>query len=374
MELLKMLGITGQQISTLNTNTEDILHLELKKIRKIRALSFIQGIFINFFRQLLLLIFIWLIFRDELTAGKLITLSLFSFMIFNPLYDIGSTVLLYREAQVSLQNLGSILKRSPQKKIGEAVPMPGIEQMEFVDVSFKYPGSAHYALNNISFCVRKGQSVAFAGPSGAGKTTLVKLLIGLYPITEGAIFYNRVNAKDIDLDILLNQNGFVPQNTQLFAGTIRENMLLAKPTATNEEIEEALEKAACQGLLARAAEGIETVIGEGGIKISGGEKQRLSIARALLRKPQVLIFDEATSALDSITEDAVSQTIQSLSFNKQHIILLIAHRLSTIMHADTIYVLEKGSIAESGTHHALLAQKGLYYAMWRQQIGERREA
>jgi ATP-binding cassette subfamily B protein len=159
----------------------------------------------------------------------------------------------------------------------------------------------------------------------------------------------------------------VTQDTQLFAGTIRENLLFVNPGATDEECMEALNKAACQNLLARAEKGLDTIIGEGGVKVSGGEKQRLSIARALLRKPNLLIFDEATSSLDSLTE----QEIEAIGNEKEHITVLIAHRLSTIMHANRIYVLEKGVLLEQGSHAELLEHKGLYAAMWREQIGER---
>jgi ATP-binding cassette subfamily B protein len=165
--------------------------------------------------------------------------------------------------------------------------------------------------------------------------------------------------------------GFVTQDTQLFSGTIRENLTFVKPGASDEECLRVLEMSACQSLMQRAEKGLDTTIGEGGVKVSGGEKQRLSIARALLRKPDLLVFDEATSALDSLTEQEISNTIRHISSGGSHITILIAHRLSTIMHAGNIVVLEKGKVAEQGTHEQLLAEKGLYYAMWRQQIGER---
>ena len=213
--------------------------------------------------------------------------------------------------------------------------------------------------------------IIITAPSGAGKTALVKLLVGLYQPLEGDILYNGTLSSEIDLDQLREKIGFVTQDTQLFSGTIRENLQFVRPDATDEECMDVLQRAACQTLLARANNGLSTVIGEGGVKVSGGEKQRLSIARALLRRPDILVFDEATSSLDSITEEEITDTIRSVSDLESRVTILIAHRLSTIMHADRIYVLEKGHIVESGEHFELLAQKGLYYAMWRQQIGEK---
>ena len=239
-------------------------------------------------------------------------------------------------------------------------------------MAFKHQSAQYKALNGISFEVKNGETIAFVGPSGSGKSTLVKLLVGLYRPQEGEIFYNQIPGKDFDFDELRNQIGFVTQDTQLFAGTIKENLLFVNPNATDEDIRTALEKASCTNLLNRAEKGIETVIGEGGLKLSGGEKQRIAIARALLRKPHLLIFDEATSALDSITEEEITATIREISLEKEQITVLIAHRLSTIMHADRIFVLERGQIIETGSHEALINEKGLYFAMWRQQIGERK--
>jgi ATP-binding cassette subfamily B protein len=182
-----------------------------------------------------------------------------------------------------------------------------------------------------------------------------------------------VDGRNIDFDTLRTQIGFVTQDTQLFAGTIKENLLFVNPDATDADILDVLNKASCDSLLSRADKGLDTLIGEGGIKISGGEKQRLSIARALLRHPHLLIFDEATSSLDSLTEEEITNTIKHVSSQQEQITILIAHRLSTIMHADRIYVLEKGEVVEVGTHENLVTQMGLYYAMWRQQIGERKK-
>jgi ATP-binding cassette subfamily B protein len=372
IELVKSLGLTEQEVKRLNNNTYKILGLEIKKVKSIRSLSFIQGTFVNFLRQVIMFVLLWLIFEDILTTGKLLTLTFYSFFIFGPLQEIGNIILSYREAQASLANFHNLMQKQPEIKPANPEPIGNIRELEFIDIRFKHQSASLPALDKISFDVKTGETIAFVGPSGSGKTTLVKLLVGLYRPQQGDILYNGINSNDIDFDTLRTQIGFVTQDTQLFAGTIKENLLFVNPEASDAEIQNVLEKAACQNLLARAENGLETLIGEGGIKVSGGEKQRLSIARALLRKPALLIFDEATSALDSITEEEVSSTIRTISAEGQQITILIAHRLSTIMHADKIYVLERGLVAETGTHESLLAEKGLYYAMWRQQIGERK--
>jgi ATP-binding cassette subfamily B protein len=374
IELVKSLGLTEQEVKRLNQNTFKILGLELRKVKSIRALSFVQGTFVNFLRQCIMFLLLWLVFRHRLTLGEVMTMVFYSFFIFGPLQELGNIILTYREAEASLHNFDTLMKKQPEMPPAHPQPLGPIQNLAFLDVVFKHQTAHHNAIDNISFEVEQGETIAFVGPSGSGKTTLMKLLVGLYRPKEGSILYNGLNETAINFDDLRRQIGFVTQDTQLFAGTIRENLLFVNPGASEEELQEALKKASCLSLLARAEKGIDTMIGEGGLKLSGGEKQRLSIARALLRKPNLLIFDEATSALDSLTEEDITRTIRQISADGDQITILIAHRLSTIMHADRIYVLEKGVVAETGTHAELLAEKGLYYAMWRQQIGERKYA
>ncbi|AEA43677.1 ABC transporter ATP-binding protein [Fluviicola taffensis] len=373
IELVKSLGLATQETERLNESTRKILLLELKKVRQIRSISFIQGTFVNFMRQSIMFFLMYLLFKDTLTLGQIMTLQFYSFFIFGPLQEVGNVIISYREAEASLNNFEQIINTPVEEKPVNPNKLNAIEKLAFNQVSFRHKSATYDALSSISFEVNKGETIAFVGPSGSGKSTLVKLLVGLYNAPSGEITYNGVSSKSIDKEELQQQLGFVTQDTQLFSGTIKENLLFVKPNATDEEINEALRKASCTNLIARSENGIDTVIGEGGMKLSGGEKQRLSIARALLRHPRLMVFDEATSALDSLTEEAISNTIREITDKKEHITVLIAHRLSTIMHADRIFVLEKGVIIETGKHSELLDEKGLYYAMWRQQIGERRD-
>lgn len=372
IELIKSLGLAKQEINRLNNTTYKILDLELKKVKYIRSMSFLQGTTVNLVRSAMVIILLILIFKNDISAGQYFTFLFYSFFLFGPLQEFGNIILTYREAEASLNNFDNILNIPKELKPVNPKNIESINTLELKNVTFKHQTAHLAALNNINFEVKKGETIAFVGPSGSGKTTMVKLLVGLYPPLEGLINYNSIDSKEIDLDELREKIGFVTQDTQLFSGTIRENLLFVKPNASDQECFDVLSKAACQSLLARAEESLDTIIGEGGVKVSGGEKQRLSIARALLRNPDILIFDEATSALDSITEEEITETIRDVSGSKDRITILIAHRLSTIMHADRIFVLEKGNIIETGMHQDLLSLKGLYYAMWRQQIGEKR--
>jgi ATP-binding cassette, subfamily B, bacterial len=374
IELIKSLGLKDQEVVRLNKNTFKILGLELRKVKSIRAISFIQGTFVNLLRQAIMFLLLWLVFRGRLTPGEVTTMLFYSFFIFGPLQELGNIIQTYREAEASMVNFDNLMRKQPEMPPMHPKPLGSIRELVFREVVFQHKTAQYRAVDRISFEVRKGETIAFAGPSGSGKTTLMKLIVGLYRTQQGHILYNGLDESTIDFDDLRRQIGFVTQDTQLFAGTIRENLMFVHPQASEADLTEALRKASCTNLLARAEKGIDTMIGEGGLKLSGGEKQRLSIARALLRKPALLIFDEATSALDSLTEEDITRTIRDVSSQGDQITILIAHRLSTIMHADRIYVLEKGEVEEVGTHMDLLASKGLYYAMWRQQIGERKYA
>jgi ATP-binding cassette subfamily B protein len=372
IELVKSLGLTTQEINRLNNNTYKILALELKKVKNIRSLSFIQGTMVNALRQVITFTLMWLIFKEILTVGQLISLQFYSFFIFGPLQEIGSIILSYRETEASLNNFDALMKKPIDTPPTNPIAIGEIEQLAFKQVGFQHQTANFKAIDQISFEAKKGETIAFVGPSGAGKSTLVKLLVGLYQPQEGEILMNGVNTAQIDMSELRNQISFVTQDTQLFAGTIKENLAFVAPAATEEDMLLALTKASCANILDKGGNGLATVIGEGGLKLSGGEKQRLSIARALLRHPHLLIFDEATSSLDSLTEESITDTIRDLSKEREQITIMIAHRLSTIIHATRIYVLEKGTVIESGNHQSLLEEKGLYYAMWRQQIGERK--
>jgi ATP-binding cassette subfamily B protein len=373
IELIKSLGLAQQETERLNGITDKILKLELRKVRYLRSLSFVQGTFVNLLRNIIILMLLYLRVQNHISLGEFFSFFIYSFSIFGPLQELGTIIGTYRETQISLGNFQTILDTPRDVKPAHPQAVNRIETLAFDHVTFKHLTAPAPALSGISFGAKLGETIAFVGPSGSGKTTLVKLLVGLYPPLAGEILYNGIPSQNVDLDQLREQIGFVTQDTQLFAGTIRENLRFVAPEATDEECLRALHQAAADGLLARAPKGLDTVLGEGGVKVSGGEKQRLSIARALLRHPTLLVFDEATSALDSLTEEEIGRTVRELSGSRQHITVLIAHRLSTILHADRIFVLERGQVAEAGHHAELLAQKGLYYAMWRQQIGERKE-
>ena len=371
IELVKSLGLTWQEVRRLQDYTRRIFDLEMDKVRKIRGLSFLQGTIVNILRQSILFTLLWLIFRNRLSPGELISFQLILATIFGPLQQLGRVILSYRESEASLQAFDRLMQTPIERRPEDPVDVGQIERLQFNDVVFRYRGALENAIDHISFEARLGDTIAFAGPSGSGKSTLVKLLLGLYAPTSGVVSVDGVPIDELRYNRVRRQIGFVAQDPQLFSGTIRENLQLVKQAATDEEMLDALRRASAGAILERSGQGLGTRLGEGGLRVSGGERQRLSIARALLREPRLFIFDEATSALDSITEREIAAAVREVSSTRQHMVILIAHRLSTIAHADTIYVLERGRIVETGTHEELVSAGRLYYAMWRQQIGER---
>jgi len=371
IELIRSLGLTFPEIRRLQAQTMKLFELEMAKVKRIRVLSFLQGTTLSLLKLSILFTLLWLIFRNVLSTGELIAMQFISVAIFTPLQELGNIILAYREADASLANFDALMRKPIERRPESPVEIGPISQIRFAGVSFRHRGATENALDGVSFAARLGDSIAFVGPSGSGKSTLVKLLVGLYQPAEGEVYYNDISTRELRYNEARRQIGFVTQQTHLFSGTLRENLQFVKADATDDEMIAALEQAACAYLLQKTGEGLVTRIGEMGMKLSGGERQRVAIARALPRQPRLLIFDEATSALDSLTEQQITETVRRISLERERITIMIAHRLSTIMHADTIHVLEKGRIVESGTHAELLERKGLYYAMWRQQIGER---
>jgi ATP-binding cassette subfamily B protein len=372
VELVKSLGLEEQETIRLNNVNDKILALELKKVTLIRTLSFIQGTLVNATRSGLLLLMLWLVFSQEISLGQLFTLLFYSFAIFTPLYDLGTVAAQYHEAKASMKALDEILKQPVAPKHPNPKTIGELKDVRFDQVSFSYQTNDVHAVSDISLDLSGGKTIAFVGPSGAGKSTLIKLLVGLYQPTGGKILINDVDSQELDFNDLRSKIGYVSQETQLFAGTIRENLLFVKPTATDQECLDALSAASAMSVIEKGDKGLDSKIGEGGIKLSGGERQRLAIARALLRQPQLIIFDEATSSLDSLTEKMITETIKNITKQFPDLMtVVVAHRLSTVSHADTIYVLEKGKIVESGSHEELTAQSGLYTALWRQQSAQK---
>ncbi len=369
IELVKSLGLENQEIIRLNKVNDQILNLNLKKIKLIRILSFIQGSLINTTRSIILFLMIWLIYNQSISLGEFFSLFFYLFFIFSPLGEFGNLAAQYQEGRASVEQLETILNIPSQVKPKEAIKLSTIESIEFKKVGFAYESGSVSGISDIDLIIKPGETIAFVGPSGSGKSTLIKLLVGLYQPQKGNLYFNQTDSTMIDYDAWRGKVGLVSQETQLFSGTIRENLLFVKPTATEEECLLVINEASLADVVKRGDKGLDTVIGESGLKLSGGERQRLAIARALLRNPDLLIFDEATSSLDTLTEKEISHTIKQIGRKfPQLITILIAHRLSTVAQADRIYVLVKGKIIEAGPHEELIQEKGLYASLWHEQI------
>lgn len=367
--LVKSLGLEEQEIKRLEGVHKKILGLEIDKILVLRKLSFIQGTLINAISSLIILVSMVLIFNATITLGEFLTLWFYGFFVFGPLSQISILVTSYQETKASMTELNNVLYQKTHEvaQSGNQI-ITHISHISLKHVSFAYDSGDETILKDISLDINKGDTIGFVGTSGSGKSTILKLILGLYQPQEGSLEYNTLPHTEINMTSVKKRIGYVPQDTQVFAGTVRENLLFVSPEKTDKECVQALEQAHALDIIQRQHKGLDTVLGENGIKLSGGERQRIAIARALLRKPDILIFDEATSNLDSQTEYEIIKTIKKIRLEYPDLIMImVAHRLSTIEHADTIHVIKHGFLVESGTHDELLDNKEQYYSLWNQQ-------
>jgi len=303
--------------------------------------------------------------NGDIDVGGFVVINAYMLQLYQPLNFLGSVYREIRQALTDMENMFSLLEVSQISKDDlEDIPKSNVAEIKFDKVSFDYD-IRRTIIKNISFTVPNGKKVAIVGPTGAGKSTISRLLFKFYDPKEGGIYINNININKISQESLRKMIGVVPQDTVLFNDTIYYNIAYGNTDSTKQEVIDAAKNADIHNFISTLPDGYETIVGERGLKLSGGEKQRVAIARTILKRPKIFFFDEATSALDSNTENEIQKNLENVSKDKTT--LIIAHRLSTAANADNIIVLDQGVIIEQGTHESLLLEKGKYFEMWEKQ-------
>jgi ATP-binding cassette subfamily B protein len=305
------------------------------------------------------------VFDQSMTVGGLIAFQMLSGRVSGPLMALVSLINEYQQTAVSVRILADVMNR-PSEGRGSGGLRPILNgDIQFDNVVFRYPGAHNPALDHTTFTIKAGSVVGIVGRSGSGKTTLTKILQGLYPIQDGVVRFDGIDAREIDLAHLRRQMGVVLQENFLFRGSVRDNISIAMPSATFEEIVQAAQLAGADEFIERLPQGYDTILEESAANLSGGQKQRMSIARSLLLRPRILILDEAASALDPESEAIFMRNLHNIS--KGRTVIMVSHRLSTLVNADAILVMHQGKLADAGTHSELLQRSETYQTLWNQQ-------
>ncbi|GAQ17919.1 multidrug export ATP-binding/permease protein [Oceanobacillus picturae] len=343
--------------------SKDNNNFRIAKIGAYKVMAFVHSNIYMMMRLITLLVLVvgaWLTYQNELQYGELVSFVLFVNVLFNPIQKITALLELYPKGMAGFKRFLDLMDVEPD--VDNKPDAKKVEDLKgniaFNEVTFAYEKTQRPVLNELSFSINAGETIAFVGPSGAGKTTICSLIPRFYDVDQGGITIDGLDLRDMTKESLRAQIGIVQQDVFLFTGTLRENIAYGKLDATNEEIEKAARQAHMEEFIKELPNGYETQVGERGLKLSGGQKQRIAIARMFLKNPPILILDEATSALDTETETIIQKALTELA--KDRTTLVIAHRLATIKNADRIMVVTKEGIEEEGSHEELLKRDGIF--------------